>query len=117
MNDYHIQIGVDAVEKLENFITVNRLDANTRIPSEKVLCEMWGINRATLRIAIRIEIKVFGKAFCLPVVRMAQKSPKRKGGSEQKNKENQRIRNQTAKDLYNLFTLIVHCANEARFLY
>ncbi len=42
----------EAAEKLENFILVNRLSANCRIPSERSLCEMWGINRATLRFAV-----------------------------------------------------------------
>ena len=41
-----------AIEKLENFISVNRLTANTRIPSERDLCEMWGVSRSTLRNAV-----------------------------------------------------------------
>lgn len=49
---YSIQPGIDAVEKIENFIKVNRLAANTRIPSERDLCEMWGVNRSTLRQAV-----------------------------------------------------------------
>lgn len=50
--DYRIPPGVEAVEKLENFIVVNRLNANTRIPSERDLCEMWGVSRSTLRQAV-----------------------------------------------------------------
>lgn len=50
--DYHIPPGTEAVEKLEDFIAVNRLTANTRIPSERDLCEMWGVSRSTLRQAV-----------------------------------------------------------------
>lgn len=52
MDEYQIQPGSEAIEKLENFIAVNRLSANTRIPSERDLCEMWGISRSTLRKAV-----------------------------------------------------------------
>lgn len=52
MDEYHIPAGSDAIEKLENFISVNRLKANTRIPSERDLCEMWGVSRSTLRSAV-----------------------------------------------------------------
>lgn len=50
--DYHIPPRTEAVEKLEDFIAVNRLTANTRIPSERDLCEMWGVSRSTLRQAV-----------------------------------------------------------------
>ena len=50
--EYKIPPGTEAVEKLEDFITVNRLTANTRIPSERDLCEMWGVSRSTLRQAV-----------------------------------------------------------------
>ena len=40
--EYRIPPGTEAVEKLEDFIVVNRLAPNTRIPSERDLCEMWG---------------------------------------------------------------------------
>lgn len=50
--DYRIPPGAEAVEKLEDFIAVNRLKANTRIPSERDLCEMWGVSRSTLRQAV-----------------------------------------------------------------
>ena len=42
--EYRIPPGVEAVEKLEDFIVVNRLAPNTRIPSERDLCEMWGVH-------------------------------------------------------------------------
>lgn len=38
--EYRIPPGTEAVEKLEDFIVVNRLAPNTRIPSERDLCEM-----------------------------------------------------------------------------
>jgi len=50
--DYRVPPGVEAIEKLQNFVKVNRLTANTRIPSERDLCEMWGLSRSTLRQAV-----------------------------------------------------------------
>jgi GntR family transcriptional regulator len=50
--EYHIPPGTGTVEKLEDFIAVNRLTANTRIPSERDLCEMWGVSRSTFRQAV-----------------------------------------------------------------
>lgn len=50
--EYRIPPGTEAIEKLEDFIVVNRLTANTRIPSERDLCEMWGVSRSTLRQAV-----------------------------------------------------------------
>jgi len=50
--DYRVPPGVEAIERLQNFIKVNRLTANTRIPSERDLCEMWGVSRSTLRQAV-----------------------------------------------------------------
>lgn len=44
--------GLEAIEKLEDFIVVNRLKPHTKIPSEKDLCEMWGVSRSTLRQAV-----------------------------------------------------------------
>ncbi|MBQ6333829.1 MAG: GntR family transcriptional regulator [Erysipelotrichaceae bacterium] len=43
---------MEAIEKLEDFIKVNRLKAHTRIPCEKDLCDLWGISRSTLRQAV-----------------------------------------------------------------
>ena len=41
--EYRIPPGVEAVRKnWKIFIVVNRLAPNTRIPSERDLCEMWG---------------------------------------------------------------------------
>ena len=50
--EHRVAPGVEAIEKLEDFIVVNRLAPNTRIPSERDLCEMWGISRSTLRQAV-----------------------------------------------------------------
>ncbi|MEG2699437.1 MAG: GntR family transcriptional regulator, partial [Ruthenibacterium sp.] len=47
----------EAVEKLENFIAVNHLPTNSRIPSERDLCKMWGMNRTTLRFAVDMLIE------------------------------------------------------------
>lgn len=44
--------GIEAIEKLEDFVKVNRLKADTKIPCEKDLCEMWNISRSTLRQAV-----------------------------------------------------------------
>ena len=44
--------GMEAIEKLEDFIVVNRLKAHTRIPSEKDLCDLWSVRRSTLRQAV-----------------------------------------------------------------
>ena len=50
--EQRIPPGAEAIEKLEDFLVVNRLAPNTRIPSERDLCEMWGISRSTLRQAV-----------------------------------------------------------------
>ena len=50
--EHRIPPGTEAIEKLEDFIVINRLSPNTRIPSERDLCEMWGISRSTLRQAV-----------------------------------------------------------------
>ena len=47
-----VQPGMEAIEKIEDFIKVNRLKAHTRIPCEKDLCDLWGVSRSTLRQAI-----------------------------------------------------------------
>ena len=44
--------GMEAIEKLEDFIIVNRLKSHTKIPNEKVLCDLWGVSRSTLRQAV-----------------------------------------------------------------
>ena len=44
--------GMEAIEKIEDFIKVNRLKPHTRIPCEKDLCDLWGVSRSTLRQAV-----------------------------------------------------------------
>ena len=61
--EYRIPPGTEAVEKLEDFIVVNRLAPNTRIPSERDLCEMWGVSRTTLRQAVDTLCLENGKEF------------------------------------------------------
>ena len=44
--------GIEAIEKIEDFIKVNRLKPHTRIPCEKDLCDLWNVSRSTLRQAV-----------------------------------------------------------------
>lgn len=41
-----------ALEQLEAYILEHNLQANDRLPPEREMCKMWGINRTTLRSAI-----------------------------------------------------------------
>ena len=41
-----------ALEQLEAYILEHNLQANDRLPPEREMCKMWGINRTTLRGAI-----------------------------------------------------------------
>lgn len=47
----------EALERIKSYIIYNRLAPRTRLPGERELCEMWGVNRATLRSAIQRLIK------------------------------------------------------------
>lgn len=51
-NNYRVPPKKDAIEKLADFVEVNHLKPNVKIPSEKDLCDMWGISRSTIRQAI-----------------------------------------------------------------
>lgn len=42
-----------ALEQIEWFIQENQLKPHTKLPSEREMCEMWGLNRSTLHTAIR----------------------------------------------------------------
>lgn len=53
MNRYLHLTADYAVEQLENYIEQHQLSAHERIPSERVLSATFGINRITLREAIR----------------------------------------------------------------
>jgi GntR family transcriptional regulator len=46
----------EALERLEDYIGSRHLSPDTRIPSERELCERWGIHRTTLRFAVDILI-------------------------------------------------------------
>ena len=43
---------IDIYEKIEEYIGRNSLKAHDRLPSERTLSELWGVNRLTLREAI-----------------------------------------------------------------
>lgn len=43
----------EAMEKIENYMISNRLQAGDKLPSERMMCDMWDFNRSTLRSAIR----------------------------------------------------------------
>ena len=50
--EYRLSPREEAIETLENYLAVNEFDANTKLPSERDLCQQWGLNRTTLRLAI-----------------------------------------------------------------
>lgn len=43
----------DLMDRLEDYIQEQQLPPETRLPSERELCELWKCNRVTLRTAIR----------------------------------------------------------------
>ena len=43
----------NALENIRNYIIVNDLQEGDRLPSEREMCEMWGVSRSALRSAIR----------------------------------------------------------------
>jgi len=54
----------EAAEKIECYMMKNQLKPHDKLPSERDLCEMWGMNRTTLRSAIKrliVEGKVYNK--------------------------------------------------------
>lgn len=54
----------EAMEKIENYIIRNGLKPDDKLPSERAMCEMWDLNRSTLRNAIRqliLEGKIYNK--------------------------------------------------------
>lgn len=54
----------EAIEEIEYYILKNKLQAHTKLPSERTMSEMWGFNRITLRSAIQrliLEGKLYNK--------------------------------------------------------
>ncbi|GLC78283.1 GntR family transcriptional regulator [Lacrimispora brassicae] len=54
----------EAMEKIESYIIENKLKPDEKLPSERSMCTMWGLNRTTLRSAIRqlvLEGKIYSK--------------------------------------------------------
>ncbi|MCR5753954.1 MAG: GntR family transcriptional regulator [Acetatifactor sp.] len=43
----------EAIEIIENYIISSGLQSGDKLPSERAMCEMWGVNRSTLRSAIK----------------------------------------------------------------
>lgn len=48
----------NAIEKIEQLILDQNLSAHSRLPSERELCELWGLSRTTIRSAIDFLIGV-----------------------------------------------------------
>ena len=54
----------EAVELIECYLQRHDLAPHGKLPSEREMCEMWGLNRATLRAAIRRLIEM-GRVYSL----------------------------------------------------
>jgi GntR family transcriptional regulator len=52
MEELRVSPRDEAAENIEGYIAFNKLTPHTRIPSERDLCELWNLNRTTLRSAI-----------------------------------------------------------------
>lgn len=52
-----------AAEQIQGYILEHHLEPGDRLPSERDMCEMWGINRSTLRSAIQ-RLSAFGLLDC-----------------------------------------------------
>jgi GntR family transcriptional regulator len=51
--EYHSRPRDEAMEKIEWHIRKNQVKPHAKLPSERDLCELWGLNRTTLRSAIK----------------------------------------------------------------
>lgn len=63
-NTYRSRPRDEAAEQLEYFIIQTGMQPNERLPSERQMCQMWGLNRTTLRGAIHkliVEGKLYSK--------------------------------------------------------
>lgn len=54
----------DAMELIECYLQKNDVQPNGKLPAEREMCEMWGVNRSTLRAAIR-RLTEMGKLYSL----------------------------------------------------
>lgn len=54
----------DAMELIECYLQKNDVQPNGKLPAEREMCEMWGVNRSTLRAAIR-QLTEMGKLYSL----------------------------------------------------
>ena len=64
LNEKSIKPREEAIEKIENYIVKNALQAEDRLPSERTMCELWNCNRSTLRKAIKqliLEGRIYNK--------------------------------------------------------
>ena len=64
LNEKSIKPREEAIEKIENYIVKNELQAEDRLPSERTMCELWNCNRSTLRKAIKqliLEGRIYNK--------------------------------------------------------
>lgn len=53
LKEYSSKPRDEAVEKIERYIITHELKPNMKLPSERDMCAMWGLNRTTLRSAIQ----------------------------------------------------------------
>lgn len=53
-----------AMELIESYLQMNDIPPNGKLPAEREMCEMWGLNRTTLRAAIR-RLTEMGKLYSL----------------------------------------------------
>ena len=54
----------EAVELIECYLQANDIPPHGKLPAEREMCEMWGLNRTTLRAAIR-RLTEMGKLYSL----------------------------------------------------
>ena len=53
IRDYRSRPQDEATEKIEWLISKNQIKPHVKLPSERDLCELWNLNRTTLRSAIK----------------------------------------------------------------
>ena len=46
LNEKSMKPREEAIEKIENYIVKNELQAEDRLPSERTMCELWNCNRS-----------------------------------------------------------------------